>query len=102
MKDVTANMTKQSIRAQTEKKALSQTKAIQNYYGAIGIAAVAAVRPVPRRIQERGLRSGCDRMVRSRRLVNEPLPRCSASEIVTSNNRCQALLQAAVATWQQR
>ena len=42
MKDVAASMTKQSIREQTEKKALSQTKAIQNYCGAIGIAAVAA------------------------------------------------------------
>jgi len=42
MKDVAANMTKQSIREQTEKKALSQSKAIQHYYGEIGIAAVAA------------------------------------------------------------
>jgi hypothetical protein len=48
MKDVTASMAKQSSRQQcgvlrsSENKAISQSKAIQHYYGEIGIAAVAA------------------------------------------------------------
>ena len=69
MKDGTASVAKRSSQQQcavlrsSENKALSQGKAIQHYYGEIGIAAVAAGAPVPRRFQERGLRSGRDRMV---------------------------------------
>jgi hypothetical protein len=73
MKDGTASVAKQSSQQQcavlrsSENKAISQGKAIQPYYGEIGIAAVAAAVRY-RRFQERGLRSGRDRMVRSPRL----------------------------------
>jgi hypothetical protein len=94
MKDVIGSVVKQSSQQQcgvlrsSENKALSQDSTLLRRDRD---CCRCGCRPSPRRFQERGLRSGCDRMVRSPRLGSMILllsPLAQGTKFIVVPKRC--------------